>query len=292
MELICNYMRDDILRHKLNALTQETFGFDFEGWVKGGYFEGDYLPYSFLEDGRILSNVSVNRMSFLQNGVRRNYIQLGTVMTEESCRGQGLAGKLMEHVLAEYEGKCDGFYLFSNLDALGFYKKLGFQEGLEYQYALKKDFHEMPRRGAFFQKTEGQSPQRKQKYMDAVRNSAANSAFEQINKYGLQMFYTADLSNVYYAEDIDCFAVMEKQEEDLVLQSVIRKEPISLEEVIARIPPDYSSLKLGFSPLARDAAMFDAAAFDGGEDYRFFYRGNGPESIEKERLFFPQLSHA
>lgn len=34
----------------------------------------------------------------------------------------------------------------------------------------------------------------KQKYIDAVRRSAVNSSLEQVNKFGLQMFYTADLS--------------------------------------------------------------------------------------------------
>ena len=44
MELLCNYMRDDTLRHALNDLTQKTFCFDFEKWVTDGYYEGDYIP--------------------------------------------------------------------------------------------------------------------------------------------------------------------------------------------------------------------------------------------------------
>lgn len=50
MKLVCNYMKDEELRHKLNSLTRQTFYFDFENWVTGGYFEGDYIPYSFLEE--------------------------------------------------------------------------------------------------------------------------------------------------------------------------------------------------------------------------------------------------
>ena len=74
MELISNYMTDDSSRKMLNELTQKTFGFDFEGWVRGGYFEGDYIPYSLVEDGRMLANVSANRMHFMQRGVEKNYI--------------------------------------------------------------------------------------------------------------------------------------------------------------------------------------------------------------------------
>lgn len=86
MNLTCNYMQDATLRHALNDLTRKTFCFDFENWVTGGYFEGDYIPYSYVEDGKVLSNVSVNRMQFMQNGEERNYIQLGTVMTDENYR--------------------------------------------------------------------------------------------------------------------------------------------------------------------------------------------------------------
>lgn len=61
MEMITNYMKNTFLRHALNALTRQTFGFDFEAWVMNGYFEGDYIPYSFLENGKILSNASKGR---------------------------------------------------------------------------------------------------------------------------------------------------------------------------------------------------------------------------------------
>lgn len=292
MEMICDYMKNDTLRYELNALTQKIFGFNFENWVTGGYFEGDYIPYSFEENGKIIANVSANKMGFMQNGVRKYYIQIGTVMTDKPYRKQGIAKRLMEYVLKEYESKCDGFYLFGDLDALNFYRKIGFEESLQYQYVLKNDWIKKLKRGTFFKKVDGQDKQIKIKYMDAVRNSAVNAALEQINKYGLQMFYTAGLNNVYYADDIDCFVVMEKWDDILMLQSVISKKHISMKDVIAHINVEYEQLKLGFSPCDEDISIFEVSAYDGGEDYRLFYRGKELESIEKEMLFFPQLSHA
>lgn len=52
MEFVFDYMENDILRHKLNTLTQKIYGFDFENWMAGGYFEGDYIPYSFMQEGK------------------------------------------------------------------------------------------------------------------------------------------------------------------------------------------------------------------------------------------------
>ena len=37
MELVYDYIRNDALRHQLNALTRKTFGFDFEKWVTNGF---------------------------------------------------------------------------------------------------------------------------------------------------------------------------------------------------------------------------------------------------------------
>ena len=299
MRLVKDYMNNTILRHALNELTEATFGFNFESWVTNGYFEGDYIPYSFEEKGKILSNVSVNLMHFVQNGEKRNYIQLGTVMTASEYRKQGLAGKLMKQVIETYEGQCDGIYLFGDLSALDFYRKMGFTERMQYRYTLREDVRiDLQRRLSMdvyrngFVKLEPSDAKAKKAYCEAVRNSVANGAFEQENKYGLQMFYTADLGNVYYAKELDCFVVMEQEGGTIQIHSVISPQSISLEKLIGQICFPYQELKLGFTPRQEDQDLFEAALFDGGEDYRLFCRGNRFESIEQEKLYFPTFSHA
>ena len=42
-------------------------------------------------------------MEFIQNGQKRYYIQLGTVMTKKEYRKQGYAKRLMEKVLEDYK---------------------------------------------------------------------------------------------------------------------------------------------------------------------------------------------
>lgn len=292
MKFIFDYMENDILRHGLNTLTQKIYGFDFENWMAGGYFEGDYIPYSFMQDGKILANVSANRMHFIQNGVPKYYIQLGTVMTDEAFRKQGLARKLMEYILKEYEDMCDGVYLFSNPNTLDFYRKTGFKESNQYQYSLKKEWSGSAKKVGAFRKIREQDEQMKQKYLDDVRNCAINSALEHINKFGLQMFYTSNLQNVYYADDLDCFAIIEKLENTLILKSIISKQHISMKDIVSHIDAVYNSLLLGFTPVSRDLDMFEVSIYDDKNDTRLFYRGKDLESIEKDKLFFPKLSHA
>ena len=75
--------------------------------------------------------------------------------------------------------------------------------------------------GEIFMPVNTGDKQMKQKYMDMVRRSAVNSSLEQLNKFGLQMFYTADMENIYYAKDMDCFIVADMEENTLLLQSII-----------------------------------------------------------------------
>ncbi len=292
MELVSNYMRDDTLRHALNDLTKKTFGFDFEDWVTGGYFEGDYIPYSFMEDGKIISNVSANKMTFLQNGVERNYIQIGTVMTDEAYRRQGLAKKLMDYVVKQYDDKYDGFYLFANLDAVDFYAKCGFSKETEYRYSVKDAFCGRKSKGECFVPVNAADEQMKQKYRDMVHHSAVNSSMEQINKFGLQMFYTADMENVYYAKDMDCFIVAELEKDTLLLQSIICENSVTLSDVLLRVSGEYRKCRLGFTPVQNDMHMCVAERYDGRDDYRLFYFGQKLKSIELKKLYFPELSHA
>ena len=121
-------MNDISLRHELNALTQETFGFDFEGWVTNGYYEGDYIPYSYEEDGKLIANVSANRMEFVQNGKEKFYIQLGTVMTRKEFRNQGHARRLMENVLAGMRENATAFIYMAIWMRWNFMKKWAFQK--------------------------------------------------------------------------------------------------------------------------------------------------------------------
>lgn len=299
VKFLKGYMRDDTLRHELNDLTREIFGFDFENWVTKGYFEGDYIPYSYEKDGRMIANVSVNRMEFIQNGKAKNYIQLGTVMTREAYRGRGYARALMERVLADYAGKCDGIYLFANLNALGFYDKMGFSEGVQYRYTLKDEVRERLQKEADRKVSEdcfcpvGSSEQfHKNRYMEMVRHSAVQAALEQKNKFGLQMFYTSGMEEVYYNRKLDGYIVLEKQENILYLQRVICAERLPLEQVLTYIQGKYEKIILGFAPCGEDIFLCSPEIYDGEEDYRLLFYGEGLRDMEAEKLYFPLLSHA
>lgn len=296
MQLIKHFMADDAARSALNALTRATFGFSFESWYAAGWWAGDYLPYAFEEDGRLLSNVSVNRMRFLLDGQERRFIQLGTVMTDPACRHQGLASRLMRAAMDDFAGQCDGFYLFGDLGALGFYDQLGFSRICETRYTLRASAREAllcsPAREGGFAPVDPADAAMKARYVELVRCGAPYAALEQLSRLSLTMFYTASMKRVLYAPALDCFAVLERDGGNLCLQSVACARRLPLETVLAYLPSFTGTLTLGFAPCGGDEALFDAQPFDGGEDYRLFILGDALREIETRRLCFPVLSHA
>ena len=293
MQLIRHFMADDARRAALNALTRQTFGFDFESWYAAGYWEGDYLPYAFEENGRLIANVSVNRMRFLLDGWGRRFAQIGTVMTDPAYRRRGLASALMRAAMEDVAGECEGVYLFGDLGALPFYDQLGFARATQTRYALRPDVRaELPAAHDVFTRVDPADPAARARYERAVREAVPCAALEHLNRFSLTMFYTASLKRVYYCPVLDCHAVLAREGDALVVQSVLCPRRVPLGDVLARIVTDAPVIRLGFAPLPEDAALFDPQPYDGGDDYRLFTLGSALDAVPARGLYFPELSHA
>lgn len=127
-------VRDDLpLRNSFMDLAKSTFDLSFQDWYKKGYWSNNYIPYCIVDHNQVVANVSVNLMDFSWRGQRRQYLQIGTVMTNEKYRYQGLSRKLIKTVLGDWKSKVDAIYLFANDSVLDFYPKFDFIEAKEYQ---------------------------------------------------------------------------------------------------------------------------------------------------------------
>lgn len=311
MRLIRDYMQDAAARAALGALTQAAFGFDFEAWAARGFCaRGAYVPYSFEEDGRILSNVSVNRMEFCLNGEKRRWLQLGTVATREDMRGRGLARRLVEIALADSMDGCDGVYLFANPEAAGFYEKCGFTRGIEYRSFQRAEAYlntdarlsSMRERGdscaearldtgARFVPVNPGDERALAAYQRAVHETEPYAALWQENGFGLAMFYTMNAENAYYCPALDAHAVVE----DGSLNAVFARSMPPLRAVLAALAASENvetPTVIGFTPRPEDADACVREPWDGGDDYRLYGRGRVLEEIAANRLSFPALSHA
>lgn len=285
LQLIKDYRDNNQLRQSFNQLAIKTFGLNFEDWYQNGYWKEKYIPYSILHENEIVANVSVNIMQFIFEGERKNYIQLGTVMTDEKYRGQGLAKRLIREIEKDYQDKTDGYYLFANDSVLDFYPKFGYEKAVEYQYEKEVSIQQ--------EKSIIQLSMKNKKQWkvleEAIENSVPNSRLEMVNNTELIMFYVTKFmqDNVYYNERQDTYVIAEIEEGRLFIHNVFSKTKVDIDEMIHSFGSEVRHVVLGFTPIDnRDYDVIEVSE----EDTTLFVKGIS--DFNKSKSMFPTLSHA
>lgn len=285
----CNYRDDNMLRSSFDRLTEKTYGFNFKQWYEDGYWGDKYIPYSLLDGDKVVSNVSVNIIDFLILGEQKKYVQIGTVMTDEEYRGQGLSRILMERVIKEWEDKCDLIYLFANDSVLDFYPKFGFEQCNEYQYSIKRI-------------KENKSEKIIKMNMDSnidrefVYNMACNtiplSKVSMKNNASLIMFYCTYFmkDSIYYIEDYEAIIICNFNEDILYIQDIFATKEINLDKIInAMISEKTKKVVLGFTP--NNISSYEKSLVN-EEDTTLFIKVGKDNPFKIKDLMFPVLSHA
>lgn len=286
---VSNFKDNYELRKSYNCLTRKTYGFDFEEWYQNGYWKESYIPYSLMDKGNIISNVSASVMDFFIMGEKVRYIQIGTVMTDKNYRNQGLSRYLMEKVIEEWIDKCDLIYLFANDSVLDFYPKFGFVPRSEYQYS-KKVLSENPESKAIGLNMWDEK--NRSLLLDMINGSVHFAKLAMAGNPSLILFYCTSFmkENVYYIKELDAIAIAEFQDSILYLMDVYCKREILLDDVIeAMANKDIKKVVLGFTP--KNTKSFDIDLLH--EEYTtLFVMKDKMDIFNNNRMRFPSLSHA
>lgn len=99
---------------------------DFGEWEAAGYWDDDYIPFSFFAGERVVANVCIYTMPAIVNGERCKVAQVSGVGTDPEYRLQGLNRRLHEKALGWALQEHRFAFLFADTDAMPFYAKLGF----------------------------------------------------------------------------------------------------------------------------------------------------------------------
>lgn len=273
-------------RKSFNELAKKTFDLNFEDWYQNGFWKENYTPYSIFDGDQAVANVSVNIMNFDFNGELKHYIQLGTVMTEQNYRNQGLIRRIMKEIENDYQG-VDGFYLFANNKVLDFYPKFGFQPAEEYQY-----WKEVRQAGEC---TARQVPMKERKdwhrFVEIMQSSVSNGSFEMQGNTDLIMFYITKFmqENVFYLESMEAYVVAEFENGTLTVDNIFAKNRVELNDIVKAFGSSVKEVILNFTPLKpcefqiRQLKEADTTLFVKGEEMKDFSR---------RKVMFPALSHA
>ncbi len=280
-----NYRDNEALRASFNKLAENTFGLNFENWYQNGFWKDNYIPYSVVIDGEVVSNVSVNACNMNYKGKEVKLIQLGTVMTKEDQRGKGYSRMLMEEVMKDYEGKVDGMYLWGNDSVIDFYPKFGFKEAKEYQYS-----REVEQTGE--NKTTKVPMNNKQdfdKMVEILATRSQNSRMYMVGNTGLYMFYLSQFmtENVFYIADCDSYAIAEFEDDTLILHTIIGDAGV--DEVIKSFGSQVKRVVLCFTP--NDTQGFEENEVH-EENTTFFAQGRFFEENKDARFMFQAITHA
>lgn len=283
MEIIRNYRDNKALRDSFNALTEQTFGLNFENWYQMGYWGDNYNPYSVVMDGKIVANVSVNRTDMCIGGEIKRLYQLGTVMTAPEYRSRGLIRAIMAEIEKDTRD-ADGIYLFGNDNVVEFYPKFGFVPGKEYLYtkAVSQNGESL------WKNVPMDTKENRDALAAAMKASTFRTGCTMVDNPELIFFYVAQFMQkcVYHWEEKDTWVIAEPEEGNLLLHNVFSTREISLDAVIAAFGTEIKTVTLGFAP--ENTEGFTVEAYH-EEDCNFFTKG---DIFGDKKLRIPSLSHA
>jgi len=294
---------NDEQRTAFNKLTRKTFGFDFTDWYDAGHWGQLYIPHTLFDGDRAVSNISVNLMNFRIGDEKKTYIQLGTVMTDEAYRGQGLNRRIMERVLEEYERKVDGIYLFGNDSVLDYYPKFGFKAAKEYEYYLTGE--QLSAAGECrIQKADLSQKEQCEKLYDLICSCAElkspNDGMYMSENLNLYQFWLAAGygDSVYYLPKEETYVIAKLDGEVLRMHQLFGRNPVDIAGIARGLigvlakenaAAEAAEVVLGFTPASKE--LFCVREHK-EEDCTLFVIGDDLQRVEREKLMFPVLSHA
>ena len=287
MKLIKQIKDDPQLRDSFNGLAMKTFGLSFSEWWRRGYWTDSYIPYVFVDGGKVVANASVNLMDLMWHGQPKRYIQIGTVMTDAAYRHQGLSRTLLQEIIGDWADKSDALYLFANDTVLDFYPKFGFQREREYQYSSPAHSNQ-----GMARKLDMETEADRQILLRHFQMSNAYSQFPMRHNVGLLMFYCGSFlkETIYWIPEFDAVLVAEKENDTLLCYDVFCDGEVPMTDLLGVVAaPDVAKIIWGFTP--KDTADCAVAPLEEDDNALFVYAGK-ENLFADHRLMFPLLSHA
>ena len=278
---------NDAIRRSFCSLSKKIYGLDFEPWYQNGYWGDFYIPHTLMDKDTVISNISVNVMDMRLNNRLKRFIQIGTVMTEPSYRGQGLSRWIMDSVLSTWKDKCDAIFLFANSSVLDFYPKFEFEPAQEYQFQKCMDKSQYS-----FRKLDMNVTADKNLLLSNYQYSNPYSALTMENNEGLLMFYCSQFmkDNIYYIEEYDTVVVAKQDSEELICYDIFSDKYYGLDHILGGlIDSDNKKILLGFTP--KVISGWNISELHEENTTLFLIKGK-ENPFKSKKMMFPLLSHA
>ncbi len=286
MEIRTNYRNDTALRESMCALANKVFGIDLARWYDNGFWQDDYIPYSVIEDGKVVANVSVNICNMKWKTRVHHLAQLGTVMTDPDYRERGYGRLLMEKVVADCDRMYEGTYLYAEEHMGSYYGKFGFERKNEYRCRKKVNITNK----LTVEKVPMRSKEDWSKMVDIIQRKQQYGTHIMVNNPGLFMFYlTGPMSeSVYYIPSSETYVIAGREGDCLNVYAIFSDERASLGEVISSFGSEVKNVILSLTP--ENNTGFEQKKVEDSESVLF---ARGPVFDDSgDRFVFPEISRA
>lgn len=244
-QFIKDYKNNDAYRLSFNRLARQTFSIDFEKWYQEGFWNENYVCYSFHMGNEIVSNASLNTMELIIEGTIKKAIQIGTVMTDPSHRRQGLALKLISKILEDYDPLYHLYFLAADDEAVPLYEKCGFKYSPENKYLVDLSGYKLldkPLEPVRLKKDIMLALKRKSEPLSEVLSARGD-------QHVLMFYYTLGFENCIYEALEEVYAIFEVKDSTLHLYDILSDRKVNLMELIECITPKtVNKIFLHFTP--------------------------------------------
>ena len=232
-QFIRDYKNNNKYRMSFNNLAKKTFGIDFEAWYQQGFWDDNYICYSFIKDDEIVSNVSLSTMELIIDGKIQKAIQIGTVMTDPDYRRQGLAYQLINKIIEDYVEIYEMFFLAADDEAVPLYNKCGFKSSIENQYIIDLTGYRLLDKPIEPVDISPNSLLEIKKQSKPLSDILSAKGAESI----LMFYYTHGFRNHIYQPHDDVYVIFEIKGDMLHLYDILSPRQINLQELIEEIVP-------------------------------------------------------
>ena len=97
MTLAESYRENEELRSKFYEFIKQVFpSADFREWQAKGYWTDNFIPFSLLDDNKIISNLCASKMTLLINGEQVDALSVIVHRDNADSRGRELTVKMKE----------------------------------------------------------------------------------------------------------------------------------------------------------------------------------------------------
>ena len=287
-KIIRIYGADEKLRNEYFNFILKVFpSADFTKWHNKGFWTDNYISYSILESGKIISNVSVSLMDVIVSNKAYKAIQLGAVGTIPEYRSRGLSRIIMEYVLNKYMKKVDLFFLFANKNVLEFYPKFGFKKLQEkiFSYDLKEVKSNYSARKLNLNTLADYNL-----LLNLINDRKVLTKIFGADNYGfitIWHIFNTYADNLHYLEEENCIVIKTESENVLNIREIICKQLFDFESVLTKVIESESITKINYY-FPPDQIKF---TYDNVVDYESYLFVRGKIEFDSIMPKFPETAH-